>query len=138
MGCTLVFDPASYLLFITVFEFSITFWVWLVNSIQKVRLETSLLQDYILDDTWDNDTPNGVNGINVNDDDDENYINNNNENCIRIVITIMIIMMVIMITIMIMIMVMRQWWHPGSAFWKIFCLWKSWILWKCADPNLSS
>ena len=74
MGCTLVFDSASYLLFITVFEFAITFWVWLVNSFQKVRLETSLFQDYILDDAWDNDTPNGVNGINVNDDDESIWI----------------------------------------------------------------
>ena len=57
MGCTLVFDPVSYLLFITVFEFAITFWVWLVNSFQKV----SLFPDYNLDDTLDNDTPNGDN-----------------------------------------------------------------------------
>ena len=118
MRCTLVFDPASYVLFITVFEFTITFWVWLANSFQKVRLETSLFQDYILDDAWDNDTPNGVNGINVNDDDDENYINNNNGNCIRIVITIMIIMIMIMITIMIMIMVIRQWWYSRQCIFE--------------------
>ena len=74
MGCTLVFDPVSYLLFITVFEFAITFWVWLVNSFQKV----SLFPDYILDDTLDNDTPNGDNDIN--DNDDENYINDYNWN----------------------------------------------------------
>ena len=46
-------------------------------------METSLFQDYILDGTLDNDTPNRDNGINDNYDDDddyENYINDNNGN----------------------------------------------------------
>ena len=64
----MVFDPVSYLLFITAFEFAITFWIW---------LKTSLFQDYTLGCTLDNDTPNGDNGINDNDNDDENYINDN-------------------------------------------------------------
>ena len=69
MECKLVFDPVSCLLFITVFELAITFLVWLVNGFQKVRVEASLLPDYILDDTLDNDTPNG--DIGINDDNDE-------------------------------------------------------------------
>ena len=71
MGCTLVFDSVPYLLFTTVFECAMTFWVWLVNSFQKARVET-------LDDTLDNETPNG-DCINDNYD-DENYINDNNGN----------------------------------------------------------
>ena len=78
MGCTLVFYPVSYLLFF--FEFAITFWVLLVNSFRKVRVETSSFPDYILDETLDNDTPNGDNCINDNDDHDENCIYDNNEN----------------------------------------------------------
>ena len=50
----------------------------MVNSFQKVKVETSLFPDYILDDTLHNNTPNGDNGIN--DNDDENYINDNNGN----------------------------------------------------------
>ena len=42
-------------------------------------METSLLPHYVLDDTLDNDTPNGDNGIN-NNDNYENYINDNNGN----------------------------------------------------------
>ena len=45
-------------------------------------METSLLQDYILDDTLDNETSSGY-YIHDNYDDDydeENYINDNNEN----------------------------------------------------------
>ena len=82
MGYTLVFDPATYLLFITVFEFALTFWVWLVCSFQKARVETNLFQDYILDDTLDDETPNGdfINDNYVDDYDDENYINDNNGN----------------------------------------------------------
>ena len=84
MGCTLVFDPVACLLFITVFEFTMTFRVWLVNSFHRARVETSLSQDYILDDTLDNNTPNGDCGINDNYDDDdyddESYINDNNGN----------------------------------------------------------
>ena len=84
MGCTLIFDPVPCLFFITVFEFVTTFWVWLVNSFQKARVETSLFQDYILDSTLDNETPNGDNDINDNYDDDdydhENYVNDNNGN----------------------------------------------------------
>ena len=66
MECTLVFDPVSCLLFITVLEFSITFCVWLVNGSQKVRVETSLFPDYALDDTLENDNPNGDIGISDN------------------------------------------------------------------------
>ena len=69
MECTLVFDPISCLLFITVFEFAINFWVWLVNGFQKVRVEATLLLDYILDDTLDNDIPYG--DIDINDNNDE-------------------------------------------------------------------
>ena len=86
-----------------------TFWVWLITSFQKARVETSLFQDNILDGTLDNETPNGdmvlmiimmmmimmmkmllmiIIGI-------------------MVVITIMIIMM-ITITIMIMIMAVKQ------------------------------
>ena len=79
MRCTLVVDSVSYLLFIIAFEFAITFWVWLVNSFPKVRVETSLFQECILDNALDNDTPNGDNGIKDNDD-DQNYINDNNGN----------------------------------------------------------
>ena len=82
MECMLVFDSVPYLLFIAVFEFPMTFWVWLVNSLHKARVETSLFQDYILDDTLDNETPNG-DYINDNYDDDydnENYVNDNNGN----------------------------------------------------------
>ena len=115
MGCTLVFDPVPYLLFITVFEFAMTFWVWLVNSFQKARVETSLFQNYILDDTLDNKTPNG--GY-INDNYDDNY---EDENIlmiimgIMIVITIMIIIMMIMITILIMIMAIRQQWYSRQS-----------------------
>ena len=45
-------------------------------------METNFFQDYILNDTLDNETPNSdyING-NYNDDyDDENYINDNNGN----------------------------------------------------------
>ena len=38
----------------------------MVNGFQKVRVETNLFPDYILDDTLDNDTPNGDIGINDN------------------------------------------------------------------------
>ena len=82
MGCALVFDPVPYLLFITAFEFAMTFWVWLVDSFQKARVETGLFQDHILDDTLDNKTSNG-DYINDNYDDDyydENYINDSNGN----------------------------------------------------------
>ena len=51
----------------------------MVNSFQKVRVETSLYRDYILDNTLDNDTPNDDNGINDNND-DENYNHDNNRN----------------------------------------------------------
>ena len=51
----------------------------MVNSFQKVRVETDLLPDYILDYSLDNDTPNGDNGINDNDD-CECYNNDNNGN----------------------------------------------------------
>ena len=51
--------------------------IW--SSFQKVREEKSLFPGYIIDDTLDNDTPNGDNGINDNDD-NENHINDNNEN----------------------------------------------------------
>ena len=59
-----------------------SFQVWLVNSFQKARVETSLFQDYILDDTLDNETPNGdyINDNYDDDYDDENYINDNNGN----------------------------------------------------------
>ena len=82
MECTLVFDPVPYLLFITVFEFAMTFWFRLVNSFQKARVKTNLYQDYILDDTLDNETPNGdyINDNYDDDDYDENYINDNNGN----------------------------------------------------------
>ena len=68
MVCTLVFDPVSCSLFVTIFEFAITFWVWLVNGLQKERVETSLFRKYVLDDALDNDTPNGDIGINDNND----------------------------------------------------------------------
>ena len=44
-------------------------------------METSLFQDYILDNTLDDETPNGdyIND-NYDDDDDENCINDNNGN----------------------------------------------------------
>ena len=84
MGCNLVFDPVSYLLFITVFEFAISFWVLLVNSFQEVRVETSLFREYILDDTLDKDTPNDDNGINgINDNENYNYDSNKNNDCNR-------------------------------------------------------
>ena len=74
------FYPVSCLLLITVFEFGITFWIWLVNGFQKVRVETSLFPDYILDDTLDNDTPNGDTGINSNNENnDRNHHNNHND-----------------------------------------------------------
>ena len=78
MGCTLVFDPV----FITVFECAMTFWVWLVSSFQKERVETSLFQDYIIDDTLDNETSNGdyINDYYDDGYNDENYINDNNGN----------------------------------------------------------
>ena len=82
MGCTLAFDPVACSLFITVF---MTFSVWLVNSIQKTRVEINLFQGNILDGTLDNDTPNGNNRINDDYDDDDydndkNYINDNDRN----------------------------------------------------------
>ena len=82
MGCMLVFDFVPYLLFITVVEFSMIFWVCLVNSFQKAKVETILFQDYILDDTFDNKTPNGdyINDNYDDDYDDENYVNDNNGN----------------------------------------------------------
>ena len=45
-------------------------------------METSLYQDYILDDTLDNDNPNADYIYDSYDDDydDENYINDNNDN----------------------------------------------------------
>ena len=59
-----------------------TFWVWLVNSFQKARVETSLFQDYILDDALDNETPNGdyINDDYIDDYDYENHINGSNGN----------------------------------------------------------
>ena len=66
--CTLGFDPVSCLLFVTVFEFAITFWVWLVNGFQKIRVETSSFPKYVQDDALDNDNPNGDIGINDNND----------------------------------------------------------------------
>ena len=41
-------------------------------------MEPSLLPDYILDDTLDNNTPDGDNFIN--DNNDENYNHDDNEN----------------------------------------------------------
>ena len=45
-------------------------------------METSLFQDYVLDDTLDNETPNGdyISDNYYGDYDDENYINDNNGN----------------------------------------------------------
>ena len=43
-----------------------------------MRVEPSLLPDYILDDTLDNNTPDGDNFIN--DNNDENYNHDDNEN----------------------------------------------------------
>ena len=52
----------------------------MVNGFQKVRVETSLFPDYILDDTLDNDTPNGDIGINSNNENnDRNHHNNHND-----------------------------------------------------------
>ena len=51
----------------------------MANSFQKVREETSLFPDYILDDTLDYDTRNGDDSKNDNDD-NENYISDNNGN----------------------------------------------------------
>ena len=62
--------------FITVFEFA---WVSLVNSFLEVMVEPSFFPYYILDDTLDNDNPDGDNSINDNND-DENYNQDNNEN----------------------------------------------------------
>ena len=42
-------------------------------------MKTSLFPDYVLDDTLDDGTPDGDNGINDNND-DENYNYDNNEN----------------------------------------------------------
>ena len=42
----------------------------LVNSLLKVRVKTSLFQNYILDDTLDKDTPDDENDFNENNDDD--------------------------------------------------------------------
>ena len=52
------------------------------NSFLKVRVDTSLFPDYILDDTLDNDTPNGCNGIsdNIDEKHDHDNIENNNVN----------------------------------------------------------
>ena len=51
----------------------------MVNSFQKVKVETSSLRDYILDGTVDNDTPNDDNGIN-NDSDNGNHNHDSNGN----------------------------------------------------------
>ena len=51
----------------------------MVNSFQKVKVETSSFGDYILDDTLDNDTPNDDNGIN-NDSNNGNYNHGSNGN----------------------------------------------------------
>ena len=101
-GCPLVFDPVSCLLFITVFEFAITFWVWLVNSFQKVRVETSLFSDYIIDDTQIMIFQMVIMILMI------MMMMKIILMIIMIIITIMIIVMMIMITIMIMIMVLRQ------------------------------
>ena len=53
---------------------------WYINNFQKVKEETILFPNYILDETLDIDTPNGDNGINDKDDDDQKYINDNNGN----------------------------------------------------------
>ena len=50
----------------------------MVNGFLKVRVEPSLLPDYILDHTLDNNTPDGDNFIN--DNDDGNYNHDDNEN----------------------------------------------------------
>ena len=65
-------------------------------------MKTSLFPDYILDDTLDNDTPDGCNGIN-----DSNYYENYNHDKI-LVIAILIIMIMIMIKIMIIMMIRNQ------------------------------
>ena len=51
----------------------------MVNGFLKVRVEPSLLPDYILDHTLDNNTPDGDNFINDNND-DGNYNHDDNEN----------------------------------------------------------
>ena len=40
----------------------------MINSFQKVRVETSLFPKYVPDDGLDNDTPNGDIGIDFNND----------------------------------------------------------------------
>ena len=56
----------------------------MVNSCQKVKVETSLFQDYILDDTLDNDTPNDDNFINNESDNGHyNHDSNGNNDCNR-------------------------------------------------------
>ena len=82
----------SNLLFITDFEFAITFCVWLVNSFLKISVKTSLFLDCLLDDTLDDgindnnddgsseyDNSENNNGIDFNDNkDDDNYNNCHN------------------------------------------------------------
>ena len=66
-------DPVSRLLFISIFGVDIIFWVRLVNSFLKVRMEKSLFPPlYSRYNTLDNDTPDGINDINDNNDDDNN------------------------------------------------------------------
>ena len=50
-----------------------------MNSLLKVSVKTSLFPDHVLDDTLDDNTPHGDNGVNDNND-DENYNYDNNEN----------------------------------------------------------
>ena len=44
----------------------------------KVSVKASLFPDYILDDTLEDDTPDGDNGINGNNDENYNYNSNKN------------------------------------------------------------
>ena len=73
-------DPVSYLLFISVFGVDITFWVRLVNSFLKVRTESILFRNYILDNTLDNVTADGDSDINDNNDDDDNDNHDSDDN----------------------------------------------------------
>ena len=106
------------------FGFSITSWVWLVNTFLKVSVKTSLLPDYVLHDTADDDTPDSDNGINDNNGDKNYDFDNKKSNDWNHLYDDK---KMIMITIMIIITIIRQNDITNNAFCRTFYLRKSWI-----------
>ena len=90
----------------------------------KVSVKTSLLPDYVLHDTADDDTPDSDNGINDNNGDKNYDFDNKKSNDWNHLYDDK---KMIMITIMIIITIIRQNDITNNAFCRTFYLRKSWI-----------